>query len=209
MQLKEIATINAGYPFRGKIPEVAGSTVVVVQMKDVSRSKGIGWSNCLETELTGKREPDYLSTGDILVAARGSHHYAVQVDQALASTGKQAVAAPHFFLVRLKQESLRTKDILPEFIVWLLNQAPAQLYFEQTAEGSLTKSIRRTVLEEVPIVLPPLAEQRSITKLAATLLKEQQLAEQLLHNSKKIMTAVAKDLYSTSSKTNSKKPAQA
>src|SRR5690625_6365002 len=116
-------------------------------MKDVSLTEGIRWSGCLETELTGKREPDYLTPTDILVAALVSHNYAVKVDQLMASTGKQAVAAPHFFVV-----SLQNNDILPEFMVWQLNQAPAQRYFEQNAEGTLTKSIRRSVLEDAPVV---------------------------------------------------------
>lgn len=190
MKLKQIATINAGYPFRGKIPEVPGSAVVAVQMKDVSLTEGIRWSDCLETELTGKREPDYLTTGDILVAARGSHNYAVQVDQALATIGKQAVAAPHFFVISLKK-----KDILPEFLVWLLNQTPAQRYFEQNAEGSLTKSIRRSVLEEAPIVVPPLTKQRAIISMAATLRDEHKLIQKLVSNGERMMSAIAKDLF--------------
>lgn len=190
MKLKQIATINAGYPFRGKIPEVPGSAVVAVQMKDVSLTEGIRWSDCLETELTGKREPDYLTTGDILVAARGSHNYAVQVDQALATIGKQAVAAPHFFVISLKK-----KDILPEFLVWLLNQTPAQRYFEQNAEGTLTKSIRRSVLEEAPIVVPPLTKQRAIISMAATLRDEHKLIQKLVSNGERMMSAIAKDLF--------------
>lgn len=190
MKLKQIATINAGYPFRGKIPEVPGSAVVAVQMKDVSLTEGIRWSDCLETELTGKREPDYLTTGDILVAARGNHNYAVQVDQALATIGKQAVAAPHFFVISLKK-----KDILPEFLVWLLNQTPAQRYFEQNAEGSLTKSIRRSVLEEAPIVVPPLTKQRAIISMAATLRDEHKLIQKLVSNGERMMSAIAKDLF--------------
>lgn len=97
MKLKQIATINAGYPFRGKLPEVPGSAVVAVQMKDVSLTEGIRWSDCLETELTGKRKPDYLTTGNILVAARGSNNYAVQVDKLLAITGKRPLPR-HIFL---------------------------------------------------------------------------------------------------------------
>jgi len=190
VKLKQIATINAGYPFRGKIPEVPGSAVVAVQMKNVSLTEGIRWSDCLETELTGKREPDYLTTGDILVAARGSHNYAVQVDQLLAATGKQAVAAPHFFVVSLKK-----KDILPEFMVWLLNQAPAQRYFEQNAEGTLTKSIRRSVLEDAPIIVPPLAKQRAIIAMANTLGEEQRLIQRLVNNGERMMGAIANDLY--------------
>lgn len=190
MKLKQIATINAGYPFRGKIPEVPGSAMVAVQMKDVSLTEGIRWPDCLETELTGKREPDYLTTGDILVAARGSHNYAVQVDQALATIGKQAVAAPHFFVISLKK-----KDILPEFLVWLLNQTPTQRYFEQNAEGTLTKSIRRSVLEDVPVVVPPLAKQRAIISMAATLRDEHKLIQKLVSNGERMMNAIAKDLF--------------
>lgn len=195
MELKQVATINAGYPFRGKIPEVAGSSVVAVQMKNISLTEGIHWSDCLETELTGKREPDYLAEGDILVTARGSHNYAIQIDQTLATTGKQAVAAPHFFVVRLKSQSLKKNDILPEFMVWLLNQAPAQRHFEQNAEGTLTKSIRRSVLEEAPVVIPPLAKQRAIIAVANTLREEQRLIQQLISNGEHIMSAIARDLF--------------
>lgn len=190
MELKQIATINSGYPFRGKIPEAPGSAVLAVQMKNVSLSEGINWSDCLETELISKREPTYLTTGDILVSARGSHNYAVQVDNLLTSTGKRAVAAPHFFVVSLKK-----KDILPAFITWLLNQAPAQRYFEQNAEGSFTKSIRRSVLEDTPIILPPLAKQQVITELANTLSEEQRLMQQLAKNAERMMGAIANDLY--------------
>ncbi|WP_199529037.1 restriction endonuclease subunit S [Pseudoalteromonas sp. bablab_jr010] len=190
MKLKQVATINAGYPFRGKIPEEPGSAVVAVQMKNVSLTGEICWSDCIETELTGKREPNYLATGDILVVARGSHNYAVQVKQSLISSGKQAVAASHFFVVKLEQ-----KSILPEFLVWLLNQAPAQRYFEQNAEGSLTKSIRRSVLEDIPVIVPPLAKQQSIIEMANILDVEQRLIQRLINNSERMMGTIANSLY--------------
>lgn len=190
VKLGTIATINAGYPFRGKIPEAPGSAVIAVQMKDVSLTEGIRWSDCLETELTGKRDLDYITVGDVLVAARGSRNYAVQVDQSLTSTGKQAVAAPHFFVIRLKN-----KEILPEFMVWLLNQAPLQRYFEQNAEGTLTKSIRRSVLEYTPMVVPPLATQRAIISMAKTLAEEQRLIQKLVNNGERMMGAIARDLF--------------
>lgn len=195
MKLKQISTINAGYPFRGKIPEVSGSAVVAVQMKDVWLTEGIRWSDCLETELTGKREPDYLKTGDILVAARGNHNYAVLVDQKITMIGKLTVAAPHFFLVRLKRDNQHKRDILPEFMVWLLNQAPAQRYFEQNAEGTLTKSIRRSVLENAPVIVPPLAKQHAIIAMANTLAEEQRLIQQLVNNGERMMSAIARDLF--------------
>lgn len=190
MKLSQIAIINAGYPFRGKIPEEPGSDVMAVQMKDVSLTEGIRWLDCLEAGLPGKRQPDYLTQGDILVAARGSHNYAVLVDDSLAFTGKQAVAAPHFFVVSLKK-----KGVLPEFIVWLLNQPPAQRYFEQNAEGTLTKSIRRSVLEDTPVLVPPVAKQQAIVAMANTLHEEQKLLQKFVANGESMMSAIARELF--------------
>ena len=191
LELREIASITAGYPFRGKIPEMPSSRVIAVQMKDVSTEAGIRWSGCTPTELTIKRESDLLCAGDILVAARGSRHYAVGIDEGLNSVGKQAVAAPHFFVVRLN-----LPEILPEFVVWLLNQPPCQRYFEQNAEGTLTKSIRRSVLETAPIVAPTLAEQNTIVAMANTLRQEQRLVQQLVQNGERMMGSIASELFS-------------
>nr|MBF4386401.1 restriction endonuclease subunit S [Vibrio anguillarum] len=96
----------------------------------------------------------------------------------------------HFFVVSLKK-----KDILPDFMVWLLNQAPAQRYFEQNAEGTLTKSIRRSVLEDAPVVVPQLAKQRAIIAMANTLSEEQRLIQRLVNNGERMMGAIANDLY--------------
>lgn len=192
--LGRIATINAGYPFRGKIPEQEGSSIIAVQMRDISLTEGINWSECITTKLTGKRDPGYLLDGDILVAARGNHNYAVLVDikqtnHTLGSTIK-AVASPHFFVVRVEN-----KDILPEFVTWLLNQPNCQRYFEQNSEGTLTKSIRRSILEYTPMVIPPLEKQQTIIALAKTIQQEQRLAQQLIQNGERTMNAIANDLF--------------
>lgn len=185
VKLKQIVTINAGYPFRGKILEVANAQAIVVQMKDVSPAIGIRWSGCVNTGLTGKRHPGWLQTGDILIAARGSHNYAVEV----VGAHLNAVAAPHFFIVRIKK-----KEILPGYLAWFLNQAPCQRYFKQNSEGSLTKSIRRSVLEEALIAIPSLIKQRAIINLDKTLKQEQYLLEQLRCNNEQLMKAIVNDL---------------
>ncbi|MCO6427668.1 restriction endonuclease subunit S [Nitrosomonas communis] len=189
MKLKQIATINAGYPFRGRIPEVTGSDIVAVQMKDVSPQQGIRWANCLTTRLTGKRAPGWLQPGDILVAARGSHNYAVLVDESLFQTSMQAVAAPHFFVVSIKR-----KAVLPPYLAWFLNQSPCQRYFEQNAEGTFTKSIRRSVLEDAPIAVPPLTKQQAIINLAYAIRQERQIMAQLLRNHEHLLDTIASGL---------------
>src|SRR5690554_3107251 len=192
--LKQIASINAGYPFRGKIPEVYDSTVIAVQMRDISLPDGVNWAECITTNLTGKRKPDFLQHGDILVAGRGNHNYAVLIDinKANKTLGLtvEAVASPHFFVVRIQQE-----NVLPEFVAWLLNQPYCQRYFEQNSEGSLTKSIRRSVLEETPMVIPPLEKQKTIVALANAINEEHKLMQQLIQNGERTLNAIANDLY--------------
>lgn len=188
MQLQHLTTITAGHPFRGKVPESAGSGVLAVQMKDVSPQEGVQWADCVETEPTGRRE-DWLQVGDILVAARGNRNYAVLIDESLIATGKQAVAAPHFFIVRIASPA-----ILPDYLCWFLNQQPCQRYFELNSEGTLTKAIKRVVLETIPIAIPSLEKQQTIIRLAQAIRLEIKLIEQLRNNGEQMLAAIAADL---------------
>ena len=184
--LKQLANITVGYPFRGRVPEVIGGDVCVIQMKDVSLA-GIDWSGCIKTELKGKRSPGWLQENDILFIARGSRNHAALVDD--HAKQKPIVAAPHFYVLQCN-----TQSILPEYLAWFINQAPSQRYFQREAEGSVTKSIRRSILEALPIAIPSLDKQQSIVKLAQTVSKERQLMQQLIDSGEKLMSAVVNDL---------------
>lgn len=188
MKLKHLANISAGHPFRGKIPESPRSGIVVVQMKDASVQGFVNWDDCIETEPTGRRD-DCLQIGDILVAARGSRNYAVLIDNSLTATGKQAIAAPQFFIVRATAPQL-----LPEYLCWFLNQPPSQRYFDLNAEGTFTKALKRNALEEIPIAIPDLAKQRAIIGLANTLQQEMHLIEQLRRNGEQMLATIANEL---------------
>lgn len=188
MLLKDIVSAKAGYPFRGAITAIPNAAVRVVQMKDTFVDQAIEWSACICTELPSQRSADFLSENDILFVARGTKNYAVLVDAAVANY--QAVVAPHFYVLRLT-----TPSVLPAFLAWWLNQYPSQQYFQREAEGSVTKSIRRSVLENTPIVAPSPDKQHAIIGLANTLKQERQLAEQLLHNGERLMNAIANDLF--------------
>lgn len=194
MKLKQLVSISAGYPFRGRIDEKADSAVLAVQMKDVSPRHGIHWPSCTRTELNGRREPDWLRPGDILVIARGSHNYAVMVGNGVDHADFQAVAAPNFFVLSTKRQ-----EVIPEYLTWFLNQSPCQRYFGQNAEGTLTKSIRRTILEDLPIVVPALSQQHAIVAMANTLRQEQQLAEHLVRSGENMMNTIAENLMTNSS----------
>ena len=183
-----IAEISLGYPFRTGIKAIPGATTAVVQMRDTSCTDGIDWPSCVRTELPGRREPDWLKRGDILFPTRGNLSCATLVDETIG--GIQAVAAPHFFLLRVSRP-----DVLPAYLAWWLNQEPAQRHLEQNAQSStLVRNIARPVLETTPVVLPPLPRQEQIVGLANAMQREDALLHRLRQTNQQIMTGLARDL---------------
>lgn len=186
MKLSKIVSISAGHPFRGKIPESQDNDVSVIQMKDISIKEGkICWDSLMKAELTSKIKPNWLKKNDILFMIKGHNNYAVLIDKYI----KNVVSSPYFYILRIK-----TELISPEFLVWQLNQKPLQNYFNKSAEGSRTKSIRRIILENAEIVVPSLDNQESIIKLYKFTQHEKAIYEQLIHNSDELMNTIAKEI---------------
>ena len=187
MKLLEITNITPGYPFRGAIPEKAGSCIRVVQLKDISRSGYIDWESSIEADLETKKEPDWLKPGDILFSARGNRNFATIITKECPSS---ALAAPYFYVIKNK-----SNKVLPSFIAWQLNQSPCQKYFQKESEGTLIKSIRKSVLENIPIKIPALEKQKHIIKIVETVEREKQICEQLIQNGEVLMSSIASSLY--------------
>nr|WP_239029793.1 restriction endonuclease subunit S [Novacetimonas pomaceti] len=186
--LGSIVEVSLGYPFRTGIKAIPGATTAVVQMRDTSCTDGIDWPSCVRTELPGKREPDWLKPGDILFPTRGNLSCATLVDETIGDI--QAVAAPHFFVLRL-----RKTGVLPAYVAWWLNQEPAQRHLEQQAQSSgIVRNVSRAVLDTIPIAIPPLPHQQQITELAQAMRREAQLLHQLMQSNQQIMTGLARDL---------------
>lgn len=180
--LSEIASIHSGHPFRGAITPDTNGCTHVVQARNTTMSGEIQVHNLITTNLEGTKRPDWLRQGDVLFLAKGAKHFSVCV-QALP---EQTVCSPDFFIIRLK-----TANALPEFISWQLNQILAQRYFSKSAEGTLTVSIRRKVLEDTPLTLPSLEKQHQIAKLHQAALQEQKVLQSLIDNRQLQLEAIA------------------
>ena len=188
--LSDIATIKAGYPFRGSIIADEQAITKVIQVRDVNEFGDINYSGVIKTQLTGKREPDWLTSGDILFIAKGPRNTAACID--LPDNESDLICSPHFFLVRIKPQLKNVID--PNFIAWQLNQSHAQRYFKVSAEGSLQVSIRRTVLENVSLSIPDIAKQQVIANLYLASLKEQKLLNKLITNRQQQLSVISDDL---------------
>ena len=186
--LSELVVIQAGYPFRGAIQSIPTGRVRAVQAKDISELGVLCCDDLIVTELSGKREADWLKQGDILFIAKGAKHVASFVDRDLERT----TCAPSLFLLHIKPQWLDLVD--PLFITWQLNQMPLQQYFQRSAEGSMQISIRKPVLAAAPIALPDLQTQRTIAKLYSASLKENELLYKLINNRQQQLNAIAAEL---------------
>ena len=185
--LNQIASIELGFQLRSQVIQSPESKELLIQMKDVSKTNGVNWKTCVPTRLPGKKMPQWLSDGDVIVVARGFNFFAAHIQD--IPQGFQAVAAPAFFVL-----SKINAQILPEYLTWWLNQVPTQRYFEKSAEGAISKSLKRNALENTPVIIPPLEQQKHIVSLARLFREEYRLLEQMRTNTAQMQTALVNQL---------------
>lgn len=186
LKLSQIAHITAGHAFRGAIPERSDGNGYAIQIRDIDEDGQVDWDGIVRTDISGRKTPDWLQKGNIIFAARGPRNLASYIP----ALDRPVVCAPHFFRITLEPND----QVHPGFIAWQLNQGPVQRYFRQSAEGSAQVSIRRTLLEQTPLTLPPLEQQITVTKLAKKALQEKLLLTQLIKNRHRQLDAVTQNL---------------
>lgn len=185
-ELKALVAIQAGHPFRGSVPEDPNGNAHALQMRDVSPDGVVAWETLTRTSLEKHKSADWLQPGDVIFVARGLRNYAV----CLENVPVPAVCSQYFFLLRVKSTGL-----LPQFLAWQINRLPAQRYLAKNAEGSAQLSIRRGVLEALPLVVPPPEQQQHIIALAQDASRERQVLEALIRNREQQLDAIALALH--------------
>lgn len=181
--LGEVAAISAGYPFRGAVDDLPHGDVGVVQMRNVDAEAGVDWDAVQRVTLPSKRAPTFLAAGDIIFTTRGARNHAL----ALNEVPGLAVCSPHFFVIRSRDPS----RIVPAFLAWQINQRPAQEYFQREATGSHILNIRREVIENLPVAVPPVATQHIIVALAEAVHAERAALTRLIDNRNQQLEAIA------------------
>lgn len=129
----------------------------------------------------------FLHQGDVIFAAKGTKNFAALYE------GKDhfAVASTSFFVIRIR-EPFQNK-IIPEYLVWFINNPITQNILKSKAMGTSIVSISKSVLEELEISIPDLQTQRAILKITQLrnserniksqieTLREKQIQQQLLN----------------------------
>lgn len=186
ISLVDIADIRAGYPFRGAIDALDRGDVGAIQMRNVDEVIGVDWSAVTRVKLPSQRSADLLVPGDLIFTTRGRRNFALALD----SIPCKAVCSPHFFVIRVFDET----HIMPSFLAWQINQRSCQDYLQQAATGSHILNITRGAIEALPLALPSLAIQSALMAVVDTAQHERRILNELISNRAREIDAIAADI---------------
>jgi hypothetical protein len=180
MRLNKIAKIQSGYISRGKIEPREYGTHFLLQAKNVDGHRLTYVADSLiRFSPTLARKDRILETGDVLFMARGVRNYSLLMREIPDSV----LAAACFFVVTVSSD-----QVLPAYLSWYLNQPPAQNYLSRhSGRGVHMPVVRRSVLENLDVPLPPLEAQKKIAELDALMRQEQQLLDKLAQKRKNLI----------------------
>jgi hypothetical protein len=169
-RLDNCAELSLGYSFRGKIETAAAGPVRVIQMRDLSENGLVDARSAARCEDYGFTEAHWLRQDDLVLRARGSNNEAARVAEA---PERMALASP---LVRIRVNSAALD---PRYLQWFINLPASQAYLESASQGSAVRMVAMGRIGSLPILLPPLEEQRLIAELAGLGREEARLLRRL------------------------------
>lgn len=169
--LSAIADIKIGYQSRKKIEERVDGTYRLIQTKDCFYPFSIQTESLISFIPERKPEPYQVLKNDILFQARGLKHIAYCINEDI----ENALAASSFYIIRVK-----SKEVLPKYLAWFLNQPTAQNYFNLQSGKSLISFVSKSTLLRLQIKVPSIKVQQKIVNINVLWLREQALREQLI-----------------------------
>lgn len=166
-KIKDIADIQLGYQFRKKIEPERDGTHQVIQIRDFDENQNLNQEGLCRITIDQLSEKYLVHKNDILFLARGHRNYATPVMASMERT----IAVSHFFILKVKSEK-----VIPEYLAWFINQAPAQEYLHNLARrGSHMPIIPKSVFGNLKVHIPDIETQKKIVKLNTLIDKERTL----------------------------------
>lgn len=183
MKLSAFSQILSGYQSRSAIEPREDGSHFLLQARDIDSHSLICHTDALvRFNPPVLRDDNVLRPGDILFMARGARNYAVLLKEMPDS----ALAAACYFIVRVTAAA-----VLPAYVGWYLNQAPAEQYFrQQSGRGVHMPVVTRTTLENIEIPLPALDVQKRIAELDGLFRGEVALIQKLVEKRRELITSV-------------------
>ena len=157
--LSEIAEVSSGVFLQ---TEPFGD-VSYLQIKDLLSESPEKTAS--KVALSQKNERYLLKKGDLLFAGKGTTYLCKVFDLIIP-----AIASTTLYIIRLT-----SKDILPDYLCWYLNQPNVMAMMKAQQVGTGTPLIHKQVVEDIEIPIPELETQQHIVELARLQAREKEL----------------------------------
>ncbi len=179
--LKSIVDIQVGYQTKTRIRERIRGTHRLVQSKDFDFLHRLHPENLIA--FFPERNPEIYSVRkeDVLFQARGIEHFAHYIEDDLKNT----LAAGSFYILRMQ-----SKDLLPQYLAWWLNQSKSQAWVRAQARGTGISFISKHTLSHLQVRIPPVSIQKKVAKIVTLARREQFLLDRLAQTRLRLVKAI-------------------
>ena len=157
--LSEIAEVASGVYLQAE-PYGDVSYLQIKDLLSASSEKAVS-----KVTLSPKNERYLLEKGDLLFAGKGTTYLCKVFD-----LDTPAIASTTLYIIRLT-----SKDILPDYLCWYLNQPSVMALMKAQQVGTGTPLIHKQVVENIEIPVPGIDTQRQIVELAKLQTREKEL----------------------------------
>ena len=170
LKLKDIATVSTGVTFRSRIEASPSGNVRIIQMKDLGKDNIVHLDQAVRIDYTRAKPSQLARIGDIIFRSRGHTNTAALLQE---EVGDAVVTAPLF---RIRSNTIK---VIPEFLLWWINQPSSQAYLRSRSIGTMVKMVSKQGLEDLEVSLPPLRKQHEIAEFFNLSLNELCLLEKI------------------------------
>lgn len=185
MKLADIAKIDSGYHFRGRIENDPEGPVAVIQTKDFSDDLKLIPDGLVRVVPETKVDAYTVENGDVLFLSRGQRPWAAAVGE-LPLT---CIVPSSFYILRVERGR-----VLPGYLAWFMNQAATLKALKSLMRGSNISFISKVDLQDLSVPLPTLSIQEKIVSLNQLDAQERQLLRDLAERRKTFIDAVCMKL---------------
>ena len=192
MELREVATVFAGYTFRGAVKPDPKGHIFVFQAKDLVQGEPVTDTAAL-TKISDD-VPGYgghLRRNDVVLVARGMKAGAFR-STVFSATDNNVIASSSVHVIRIIGQ-----NILPEFLSLYLNSKEGQDALSNIVTGSYIGAIPRRELEKIKIPVPPLQKQEALIHLFRNMREQKKILDRRSEITQNIINATFKSLVTT------------
>lgn len=157
--LKDIAEIIAGYSFRTALRGKDNASFFALQAKNILDNGMVDEDNLDGIDFENYRSKATVKRNDVVISSHGSFR------AGLIDLGdKNMIATSSAYILRLKNGS----DVKPEYLTIYLNSPDGQKQLVESSTGVAIKSIKRSDLENIKIIVPSIEKQEKVIDIYNT-----------------------------------------